>query len=251
MPLTSNLEISRYVDQELRSYKMLAAAHIFKGAFVGLQRSSGYVRPLQIGDAFVGIAYEEVDNTAGQSGDHSIRVFTQGDFRLAVTGALQMSIGRPVYVSADDTLTLTVTGGATYVGVCVDVPSSGIAIVRLQTFADSQVLRYAEVPLASSTSAATTNPILITHKPILILAAEVIFNTKPDQGLLDVGTGDTTPNQIVNGYNLATLTNNVRATLPLAGASVAKDLRMWARVGQAGSTAGIGGLLMLRYIELP
>lgn len=251
MPLTANREVNRYVDQELRSYRVLGSTHIYKGSLVGLQRSSGYVRPMQAGDGFVGIAYEEADNSTGSNGDKSVRVFTQGDFALAVSGVTATSIGRAVFASADDTLTTAMSSGAALVGFCVDVPSSGQAIVRIAPMSDGNVVQTASVPLTSVTGSATSNGVLITQRPIVILSAEVSFNTKPDAGTLDVGTGNTTPNEVVSGFNLTTLTNHVRTVLTLAGTSVAKDLRIWAKVSAATASAGVGGLLTLRYLELP
>jgi len=251
MALTANREINRYVDQALRAYRVAGGAHVFKGAFVGLNRSTGYARALASGDAFVGIAYEETDATGASNGDKSVRVFTQGDFLLAVTGTVITSIGRPVFVSGDDALSLTLAAGVARVGRCIDVPSDGTAIVRIETLEDAQEVRYANVPLASLTSGSTTNPVMITHKPCVILSAEVIFNTKPDVGNLDVGVGNTTPNEIVSAFNLASLTNNTKSSLTLAGSAVAAGARVWARVGAATSTAGVGGLLTLRYVEMP
>jgi len=129
MALSANRELDHYVDQELRSFEVAAAAHIYKGALIGLN-TSGYARALVAGDAFVGIAYEEADNSSGTNGAESVRVYTQGDFGHALAGAAQAQVGDAVYASADDTLTFTATSNS-YVGVAVDVPSSGNVIVRL------------------------------------------------------------------------------------------------------------------------
>ena len=78
MSLSANRDLPRFVDQELRSLKVKAAAHIYKGAFVGIDRASGYARALAAGDLFVGVAYEEADNTSGSNGDIACRVYTEG-----------------------------------------------------------------------------------------------------------------------------------------------------------------------------
>ena len=129
MTLSANRDVDRYVDQELRSFQVAASKHIYKGAFVGLD-SSGYAQPLEAGDVFVGIAYEEIDNSSGSNGDKSVRCYTIGDVGHALSGAALTNIGDPVYASADDTLTFTSTSN-TYVGLCVDLPSSGNIILRL------------------------------------------------------------------------------------------------------------------------
>lgn len=128
MALSANQEVQRYVDQELRSYAVAASTQVFKGAFVGL--TSGYARGLVAGDAFVGLAYEEGDNSSGSAGDVSVRVYTQGDFQLALSGAAITDLGASVYASDDETLTLTSTNNS-LVGKMVGFISSGVIIVRL------------------------------------------------------------------------------------------------------------------------
>jgi len=128
MALTANREVDHYIDQELRTYAMATAVRIYKGAIVGLL-AGGYARPLAAGDRFAGIAYEEMDNTAGANGAKSVRVYTLGDFGVALSGAAVADMGRPVFASADDTLTF-VAAGNTFVGVVQDFVSSGNIILR-------------------------------------------------------------------------------------------------------------------------
>jgi len=251
MALTANRDIEHFIDQELRSLKVKAATHIYKGAFVGIDRATGYVRMLVAGDLFAGIAYEECDNTAGANGDKSCRVYTQGDFQLALSGAAQADIGKPVFAGSEETLTFAGGAMGSYAGRCVDVPASGKVILRLEPLWLAQDVRTVSAPLSSITSAATTNPVLITQRAIVVLSAQVVFNTKPDAGALDVGTGNSNPTEIVTGFSLAGLTNNAPASLTIVNAVVAANVRIWARVGQATSTPGVGGLLTMRYVELP
>ena len=128
MTLSANRDVEHYVDQELRSFQV-AVKHIYKGALLGLD-SSGYAQPLTAGDPFLGVAYEEIDNGSGSDGDKSVRVYTLGDFNHALSGAAQTDIGRPVFASADNTLTFTAAGNS-YVGVVQDVPSSGNILLRI------------------------------------------------------------------------------------------------------------------------
>ena len=134
MALTANREVDRYVDQELRSVPVKGGVKIYKGALVGL--TGGYARGLVAGDAFAGIAYEEIDNTSGSDGVVSVRVFTLGDFEHALTSASRASNGAAVYASDDATLTLTSSGNS-LVGRQVDVPSSGKIVLRLRPWMES------------------------------------------------------------------------------------------------------------------
>lgn len=129
MALSANRDVDHYIDQELRTLQVGAAKHVFKGSFVGLS-SVGYAQPLTAGDKFVGIAFEEIDNTAGANGDLSVRVYTLGDFGQALGGATVADIGRPVFASADDTLTFTGNANS-YVGIVQDLVKSGEIILRI------------------------------------------------------------------------------------------------------------------------
>ncbi len=129
MALTANREVDHFVDQELRSYQVAVAKRIFKGSFVGLA-ANGYVQPLTAGDACVGMAYEESDNSGGANGALTVRVFTLGDFGLTLTGATVANIGQPVFASDDATLTFDPDGNS-FVGFVQDVIAANEIVLRL------------------------------------------------------------------------------------------------------------------------
>lgn len=133
MTLSANALVNRFVDQELREYPVEAAKHVYKGALVG-KSASGHAQPLVAADVFLGIASEESDNSAGVDADTNVRVYSVGDFEMALSGATVANIGAPVYASADDTLTFTSTSNSR-VGWCVAVPSGGTIILRIEPFA--------------------------------------------------------------------------------------------------------------------
>lgn len=129
MALTANHDIDRFVDQELRSYGVAAGAHVFRGAFVELN-AGGFLIPSSASGRFVGIAYEEADNSSGSDGDASARVFTQGDFCVPLVGATEADIGRIVCAIDDETATFSAQG-ATCVGFVQGIESAGRIILRL------------------------------------------------------------------------------------------------------------------------
>ncbi len=129
MPLTANRNVDHYIDQELRTFQVGANKRLFKGALVGLS-STGYAQPLIAGDPFVGIVYEETDNTGGADGAKSLRVYTLGDFGHTLTGATAAHVGRPVFASADNVITFTGAGNS-YVGVVQDVIATNEIILRI------------------------------------------------------------------------------------------------------------------------
>lgn len=132
MALTKNREVDRYIDLELRTFRVKGSTHLYKGGFVGVT-AAGYARPLVAGDVFVGLAYEEADNSAGADGAITTRVYTLSDIEHALSGAAITDVGRPVFASADDTLTF-VSAGNSYVGTVQDFVSSGNIILRIDPY---------------------------------------------------------------------------------------------------------------------
>jgi len=248
MTLSADVNVNRYVDQQLRTLAVKAAATIYRGSLVGVDRSSGYARPLASTDQFQGVAYEKCDNSAGANGDREVTLFTQGDFEFSLAGTTKTAVGRAVFASDENTLTLS-GGSASYIGQIVDVPTTGTLIVRIDP--QRRCTRNIVVPLESSTSAAISNAVACFGTPIIVVKAQVWFETKPDAGALDVGTDASDPDEIVDNFDLSGLTNAVASNLTLAGTTVAADTRIWAKVGQASSTAGVAGGLSIEYFNLP
>ena len=152
MALSANREVDRYVDQELRTLPVKGTTHIYKGALVGL--AGGLARGLVAGDAFAGVAYEEVDNSGGGDGDAMVRVYTMGDFVHALGGASVANNLEPAFASADNTLTLTAAGNS-FVGRQVSVVDSGSIVLRIMVGAGID-------PIAEQT-ALTAQLTTITH----------------------------------------------------------------------------------------
>ncbi|MCA9252840.1 MAG: hypothetical protein KDA54_17055 [Phycisphaerales bacterium] len=129
MALSANREVNHYVDQELRTVALAASTRVYKGALIEWG-PTGYARPVTGAGQFVGLAYEEGDNSGGDDGDVSVRVYTMGDFGLPLAGAVQGSVGAAVYASDDATLTLD-SDAATFVGYVQGLESAGNIVLRL------------------------------------------------------------------------------------------------------------------------
>lgn len=97
---------------EIEEYPVIASDIIYEGAAVG-ENASGYARPLQGGDAFLGFAEAKVDNSSGSAGDKRVRVRTRGRVKLAISALAITANDRPaVYASDDDTFTLSSTSNS-------------------------------------------------------------------------------------------------------------------------------------------
>jgi len=186
MTLSASREIDRYVDQELRTFRVAGSTTIYKGALVSVQ-ADGYAAPLTAGEKFVGIAYEKIDNSTGSDGDKAIRVFTTGDFDHALSGAAITDIGRPVFASADDTLTFS-SNGNSHVGIAQDYVSAGNIILRLDTQrrAVKTVTHVVEDLAANGDIAARA--IHSFNKEAWIVAARVVNQADSASGIDDSNT---------------------------------------------------------------
>ncbi len=137
MPLTANREVPRLVDgptPSIRTYKIAGSTHIYKGSMVGLN-SSGYLVAMQASATtakFIGISYEQVDNSAGSNGDLECRVYTQGDFIFDLSSVAVTDITAAVYANGNnDTVTLTSTSN-TKVGNVAGVPEANKIVLRIK-----------------------------------------------------------------------------------------------------------------------
>ena len=219
MALTANLEVDHYLDQELRTYKVAATTTIYKGALVGL-KSDGYARGLVAGDKLVGLAYEKIDNSAGSDGDKSVRVFTIGDFQLTLTGATIAHLGAPVFATADGTLALTTSAGASYVGTVIDVPATNTIILRLDTQHRAvQTIRHAVEDLAANADIAARAVASFDHDA-WIVGARVVNQATAATGVDDSNTS-------VHTLKISTdtvVTETFDSTTTFPAANTARDL---------------------------
>ncbi len=117
-----------FTTTEYQDYGVVSSDVIYEGSIVGL--SSGYARPLQAGDTYLGVAVETADNSAGSAGDKDVRVSTTKPFKMDVAGVSDStSITQPVYASDDDTLTLT-EGTNSLVGYVSSYVSGSTCIIQ-------------------------------------------------------------------------------------------------------------------------
>lgn len=124
----------------IRTFPVAATTVIYKGGFVSLN-SAGYLvmhaaptvgTSIVGGHRFVGIALDHIASQTS-NGDASCDVLVEGYFQHALGSAAITDQGKPVFASADDTLTLSALGNA-YVGTIQRLVSSGVVIVHLNGY---------------------------------------------------------------------------------------------------------------------
>lgn len=86
----------------------MAVDIIYRGAMV-MNNTAGFLAPASTGagNQFVGIAEEEVDNSAGSAGDVVCKYKKTGRYLLEGTGFAQTDVSLPVYATDDQTITKT------------------------------------------------------------------------------------------------------------------------------------------------
>jgi hypothetical protein len=118
-----------YMVGDIEEYPVVASDIIYEGAAVG-ENGSGYARPLEAGDAFLGFAEKKADNSSGSAGAVNVRVKSRGRIKAAIASLAITANDRPaVYMSDDDTFTLTSTSN-TLIGYVSRWVSTGYAIVE-------------------------------------------------------------------------------------------------------------------------
>ena len=105
--------------------------------------------------------------------------------------------------------------------------------------------------LFSSSGVPNKCPIFTAPYDCIIDSVVVWFYTKPDLGALDVGYDDIDPDEIVDNFNLTTLTNRLPATMLLAGTALPSGRELWANVSAAGAVVGIGGGITVNFHAAP
>lgn len=214
MALTANRNVDHFVDQELRTFRVKGSTYVYKGAFVGLT-TAGYARGLVAGDGFAGLAYEAADNSSGADGAKTVRVETLGDFELTLSGVAQADVGRPVFASADDTLSF-VGDSNSFVGVVQDYVSANKAIVRLDPFRRLvKTVVHAVENLAAGADIAARAIHSFTHEG-WIVAARVVNQATAATGIDASNTCVVTV--AIDAGTVATKTYNNAVTFPAANA---------------------------------
>jgi hypothetical protein len=106
------------------AYPVAAGVKIYAGAMVCLN-ASGYAVPAAdiAGLKFVGVSRQYVDNTNGANGAQTVLVWKEGVFDFEASGMTAADVGKPVFVSDDQTVALSTTN-AVGCGIITEVESA-------------------------------------------------------------------------------------------------------------------------------
>lgn len=123
MALSANTERTFKAETYENTLPVAASTTIYKGSAVG--SSSGYAAPLSGADTFQGFALAKADNGSGSAGDINVTVRKTGTIRAAIGSLAITNVGDAVYMSDDDTFTLSSTSN-TYIGRVIRFIESGV-----------------------------------------------------------------------------------------------------------------------------
>lgn len=195
---TKPLDVSSKLDNDMIRMP-LSNVKVYRGAALTFQRGTGYVKALSTTllalvsgvnygvERFVGVCGETfVDNSGGSAGDKYVNVQRKGVFKFAASGITIAHLGRKVWFSDDQTVTLTApaagTGGI-YAGRIENVDAEGVW-VRID---DATVNHIRKVPFAMQPAplgAAGTNRIKGYQCPAgakaYLVSASYSYSVKPN-----------------------------------------------------------------------
>jgi hypothetical protein len=124
---------ARRKDGALVRYPLGAGVHVRKGGLLAVAAATGLAQPASdsTGLVFIGIAYEDADNTAGPAGAKSVRVLKTGVYTYAKTAAAQTDVGKAAFVVDDATVSTAATTDSIACGVVVGVPNALAVQIRI------------------------------------------------------------------------------------------------------------------------
>lgn len=133
MTALSSAHDARRKDGALVLYPLGAGVHIRKGGLLAVVSATGLVQPASdsAGLVFVGVAYEESDNTGGAAGAKSVRVLKTGIYTYAKTAAVQADTGKAAFAVDDGTVSTAPTADSLICGVVVATPDAQTVQIRI------------------------------------------------------------------------------------------------------------------------
>jgi hypothetical protein len=131
--MTALVQDAQRVEQQGKLIEMPveAAAVIYKNAILSIL-PNGNVAPQDsatAGTVFAGIAYEAADYPAGKE---VVRVITEGAFEFDGAGFVQADLGKEVYASNDNDVTIAPAANEDSIGRLVKVISATKVLVKLK-----------------------------------------------------------------------------------------------------------------------
>ena len=120
-------------DGKIQNYAAGAAKKFYKGGLIVADAGTGYAEAGTDAASknFIGVAYEDCDNSAGAAGALSGRVHKTGSFVMNATGASQVWVGKAALLTDDNTVQITASTANIGVGYITEFLSATKVRVRI------------------------------------------------------------------------------------------------------------------------
>lgn len=124
---------ARRKDGALVLYLLGAGVHVHKGGLLAVATATGLIQPVSdsAGLVFVGVAYEDADNTGGAAAAKSVRVLKTGVFTYSKAAAAQTDVGKSAFALDDATVSTAATTDNIACGTVVGVPNALSVQIRI------------------------------------------------------------------------------------------------------------------------
>lgn len=133
MATTSNQLIVAQCPRGLQKGLVVASKTLYQGTLAFAVAASGYITDSMAAGAnhFMGIVKDNVDNSAGASGDKTVELYTEGVFEMQGSGFTQALVGDKIYAIDNFTVDNTATS-QTLIGRCVEYISATKIMVKIE-----------------------------------------------------------------------------------------------------------------------
>jgi hypothetical protein len=228
----------------------IAAVAVYRGRAAGLIASTGYARPLLYNDTtyrFIGVFAGSRDNSAGNAGDYSVRVYTRGLFKFTGTFT-QADVKKTVWFQDDNTVSATQGSSVIPAGVLETLDADGGAWVRIQPYGTREVLSstdYGVGPVLSDVFASSTASTALSLNQTG--ATDVILGTTSVTGVrlfADQPINDSSGNEFIKFTKTATAVNEITIKNNSTGAAPMISATGETNVGLDVTTKGTGTLTL-------
>lgn len=146
----------------LVSYPVAASSIVYKGALVMLDAGYAKTAAAASGVIVVGVAESTVDNSAGSNGTLSVLVSSGNAFRFVGSGIVAADVGKPAYLTDNQTVQDAVGTYGIVVGVIEELESANVVWVYIPP---TNVLALTGV-LAAAVATAAAAPVAVMQHAI-------------------------------------------------------------------------------------
>lgn len=192
---------------ERTSFDVAASTHLYEAQLAFVDSNGRATGSTNSGaNQFGGIVIEEQDNSAGAAGDLVVETYICGAFKLTGAGFSADDVGKPVFASDSNTITLNAEGNV-YIGEIIEYVSATVVWVRLDIGTFRQYLPLGDEQSLSGAGAVNVTSYLTKVSTTGANALTLADGSRPGQlkkiqMIVDAGDGTLTPTNFSDGTTI-------------------------------------------------